>query len=93
MPQSTEAIIAAGVTLAASFGLLALVPLRPFRELAFTMVVGILLDVLVVRSLVVPALLTLVGPMSAWPGTPLQAAARRVSVPAPPSRPGRDPLH
>lgn len=72
MPQSTKAITAAGVTLAVSFGLLALVPLRPFRELAFTMSVGILLDVLVVRTLLVPALLTLLGRVSSWPGSQLQ---------------------
>ena len=53
MPRSTRAITAAGVTLSVSFGLLALVPLRPFRELAFALSVGILLDVVVVRSLLV----------------------------------------
>jgi len=71
VPESTRAITAAGVTLATSFGLLALVPLQPFRELAFAMAVGILLDVLVVRSLLVPALLTVVGRVSGWPGTRL----------------------
>ena len=67
MPQSTRAITSAGVALAASFGLLALVPLTPFRELAFAMAAGILIDVLVVRALLVPALLSVVGPVSAWP--------------------------
>ena len=61
VPQTTRAIAAAGLALAVSFGLLALVPLRPFRELAFAMVLGIVLDALVVRSLLVPALLTLLG--------------------------------
>lgn len=82
MPQTTRAIAAAGLALAVSFGLLALVPLRPFRELAFAMVLGITLDALVVRSLLVPALLTLLGDRArprrdrdhaAW------QAARRVS--------------
>ncbi len=72
-PETTRAITSAGVTLAASFGLLALVPLRPFRELAFTLAVGILLDVLIVRSLLVPALLTVIGPVSGWPWARLQA--------------------
>jgi RND superfamily putative drug exporter len=66
-PQSTRAITSAGLALAASFGLLALVPLRSFRELGFALAVGIVLDVLVVRSLLVPALLALVGPASGWP--------------------------
>lgn len=67
MPQTTRAITAAGLALAASFGLLAVVPLQPFRQLAFVLCVGILLDVFVVRSLLMPALLTLFGSISAWP--------------------------
>ena len=61
VPDSSRAITAAALALAASFGLLALVPLRPFRELAFAMVLGILLDAVVVRSLLVPSMLTLLG--------------------------------
>ena len=68
MPESTRAITTAGVVLAVSFGMLATIPLVPFHELAFAMSAGILIDVLVVRSLLVPCLLTLVGPASAWPG-------------------------
>jgi putative drug exporter of the RND superfamily len=71
VPQTTRAITAAGITLAASFGMLALVPLQPFRELAFVMAVGILLDAVVVRSLLVPTLLVLVGRASGWPGRSL----------------------
>jgi RND superfamily putative drug exporter len=67
IPQSTRAITAAGVALAASFGLLALVPLDAFRELGFAMAVGILIDVFVVRALLVPSVLTLVGRRSGWP--------------------------
>lgn len=74
MPESTRAITAAGLALAASFGLLALVPLRPFRELGFVLGVGILLDVFVVRALLVPSLLTLVGPASSWPSRRLRHA-------------------
>lgn len=80
VPQSTRAITAAGLALAASFGLLALVPLQPFRELGFVLAVGILLDVFVVRALLVPALLTLVGPVSGWPSRRLRAP--RQAVPA-----------
>ncbi|CAN5436556.1 hypothetical protein BH18ACT8_BH18ACT8_09700 [soil metagenome] len=67
MPGAIKAMLAAGLALAASFGLLAVVPLVPFRQLAFVMSVGIALDVLVVRALLMPALLTLVGRVSAWP--------------------------
>jgi RND superfamily putative drug exporter len=67
MPGTVSAILTAGLALAASFGLLAVVPLVPFRQLAFVMFVGIMLDVLVVRALLMPALLTLFGRTSAWP--------------------------
>lgn len=75
VPQTTRAITAAGVTLAASFAMLALVPLRPFRELAFVMAVGILLDAILVRSFLVPSLLSLVGRVSGWPGRALAGAS------------------
>jgi RND superfamily putative drug exporter len=70
IPETSSAIGVAGVTLAASFAMLAVVPLQPFRELAFVMATGILLDALVVRALVVPALLTLLGGLSTWPRRP-----------------------
>jgi putative drug exporter of the RND superfamily len=67
VPRASRAIAVAGVAMAGSFALLALVPLVPFREFAFTMVVGILLDSFVVRSLLVPALISLFGGASQWP--------------------------
>jgi RND superfamily putative drug exporter len=83
VPESTRAITTAGVVLAASFGMLATIPLRPFQELAFAMSVGILIDVLLVRSLLVPCLLTLVGPASAWPSRRLRDTPAGRSEPAP----------
>lgn len=85
VPQSTRAITSAGLALAASFGLLALVPLRPFRELGFALAVGILIDVFVVRAMLVPALLTIVGPVSGWPSRRLRATR---TVPASGAAPG-----
>jgi RND superfamily putative drug exporter len=67
MPQTTRPIAAAGLALAASFSMLALVPLGPFHQLAFAMGVGIALDVVVVRSVLMPALLIVLGSASAWP--------------------------
>jgi len=61
VPLASRTITVAGVTLAGSFALLALVPIRPMRELAFAMAAGILLDTFVVRSLLVPSLLALLG--------------------------------
>ncbi len=65
--RSTRAITTAGVVLAGSFAAAALIPLDSFRELAFGMAVGLLIDALVVRALLVPALISLVGPVSVWP--------------------------
>lgn len=71
LPQSARAIRTAAFTLAISFGLLALVPLRPFRELAFALGVGIFIDAFVVRSLLAPALLSVIGTAAQWPGRQL----------------------
>lgn len=68
VPETSRAITTAGLALAVSFGMLAVIPLGSFAELGFAMAVGILIDAFVVRSLMVPALLILVGPASSWPG-------------------------
>ncbi len=73
--RTTAAIRTAGITLATSFGLLAIVDVRAFRELAFAMAVGILLETFVVRPLLVPALLSLFGEWSGWPGGRLTRGA------------------
>jgi len=67
LPSSVGAVTTAGVALATSFGLLALVPLVPFYQLAFAVALGIALDVFVLRLLVVPCVLTLLGRHAAWP--------------------------
>jgi putative drug exporter of the RND superfamily len=79
--RAARSITTAGFVLAISFALLAIVPLRPFREIAFAMAVGLLIDAFIVRTLLVPALISLVGPRSAWPGHALREA------PAPPAPP------
>jgi RND superfamily putative drug exporter len=68
MPAAARAVTAAGLALAASFALLAIVPLRSFREFAFVMTAGVLVDTFVVRSLLVPALTSLFGELAWWPG-------------------------
>jgi RND superfamily putative drug exporter len=68
--SASRTITVAGVTLAATFALLAIVQLRPFRELALLMTIGVLLDALVVRSVLVPALIALTGRVSWWPSRP-----------------------
>jgi putative drug exporter of the RND superfamily len=68
--SASRTITVAGVTLAATFALLALVPLLPFRELALLMTLGVLIDALLVRSALIPALIVLSGRASWWPRPP-----------------------
>jgi RND superfamily putative drug exporter len=67
-PRASRAITTAGMALAASFGLLALIPLEQFRQLAIMMALGVLLDTVIVRSLLVPSLVALTGRAGMWPG-------------------------
>jgi RND superfamily putative drug exporter len=72
LPRTARAISTAGVTLAGSFALVALVPILTFAELAFALAVGLLIDTFVVRSILTPSLLTLIGRASGWPGHALR---------------------
>ena len=67
-PRASRAIATAGLALAASFAVLALVPLDQFREIAAAMAIGIIIDTFAVRSLLVPALVVLFGHAGRWPG-------------------------
>lgn len=67
-PQASRAITVAGLTLAATFALLGVIPLRAFRELGLLLCVGVLVDALVVRPVLIPSALALLGDASWWPG-------------------------
>ena len=67
-PRASRSISVAGIALAASFAMLAIVPIDAFRELAFMMAVGVLLETFLVRPVLIPALVTLFGDVGAWPG-------------------------
>ena len=73
-PAAAKAVTVAGIALAASFALLVAVPLLSFREFAFVMAVGVLVDTFIVRSLLVPALTSLFGEASWWPGRRVRVA-------------------
>ena len=60
-------ITSAGVVLAATFGVLGVLPLVFLAQLGFAVAFGVLLDALVVRSLLVPALVRIIGPRIWWP--------------------------
>ncbi|MDH6187768.1 RND superfamily putative drug exporter [Streptomyces sp. CZ24] len=61
-------ITSAGVVLAATFAALGVIPLAFLAQIAFIVAFGVLLDTLVVRSLLVPALVRDIGSASWWPG-------------------------
>ena len=87
-------ITSAGVVLAATFAALGVIPIMFLVQLAFIVAFGVLLDTVLVRSLLVPALAYDIGPRIWWPsklGRPeTDAAARALPVrPGAGSRGGR----
>src|SRR5687767_10993253 len=75
-------ITSAGLVLAATFGALSVLPLLFLVQLSFLVGFGVLLDTFVVRSLVVPSAVALLGDRTWWPSR----LARR---PAPEPEPER----
>ncbi|HEU5389446.1 MAG TPA: MMPL family transporter [Streptosporangiaceae bacterium] len=80
-PRASRAITTAGVALAASFAMLAVIPLEQFRQIALLMGIGVILDAIVVRSLLVPALVRLAGRAGMWPGGRRDRRPRRAESP------------
>lgn len=86
-PRASGTIAIAGLTLAGSFALLALIPIQPMRELAFVMAAGILIDSFLVRSVLVPSLMAAFGRASWWPNSPPQAELAADQAPRPRDEP------
>ncbi|MGO4805875.1 MMPL family transporter [Arthrobacter sp. 2MCAF15] len=79
-------ITSAGVVLAATFAALGVIPIMFLVQLAFIVAFGVLLDTVLVRSLLVPALAYDIGPRLWWPGKagrPGNDAAARVAAARP----------
>ena len=60
-------ITSAGIVLAGTFSVLALLPLVFLTEIGFVIAFGVLLDTFIVRSILVPALVLDIGPKIWWP--------------------------
>jgi putative drug exporter of the RND superfamily len=80
-------ITSAGIVLAGTFSVLAILPLVFLTEIGFVVAFGVLLDTFLVRSVLVPALVMKIGPKVWWPsrlarddGTPPDAAERRAAL-------------
>ena len=69
-------ITSAGVVLAATFTVLGILPLVFLAEIGFTVAFGVLLDTLIVRSILVPALVHIIGPKIWWPSKLSKAEAK-----------------
>lgn len=63
-------ITSAGILLAAVFAVLGVLPLITLTQIGIIVCVGVLLDTLVVRTVVVPALAFMLGEKFWWPGHP-----------------------
>jgi RND superfamily putative drug exporter len=75
-------ITSAGIVLAATFATLTLLPVVEAVQVGLVVALGVLLDTMVVRTLLVPASAVVVGPRVWWPGRPEPRTA--------PPRPRRD---
>jgi RND superfamily putative drug exporter len=73
-----RAITVAGLILALSFAAVMLIPIQSFREIGFALFVGLLLDTLIARTLLIPALVALFGST--------EARAAPAAAPAQPRR-------
>ena len=75
-------ITSAGVVLASTFSALAVLPILFLVQIAFLVAFGVLLDTLVVRSLLVPALAYDIGARTWWPSALWRESAEPREEPA-----------
>ena len=80
-------ITSAGLVLAGTFAVLGVLPLVGLTEIGFLVAFGILLDTLLVRSILVPALVMEVGDKVWWPSRLAKEAARADAAERPPPAP------
>ena len=81
-------ITGAGIVLAGTFSVLAVLPLTFLTEIGFVVAFGVLLDTFVVRSVLVPSLALTVGDRFWWPSA-LARGERPRATPAEPATPTR----
>ena len=80
--SATGAVItSAGIVLAAVFCVLGVLPLIALTQLGIIVGLGILLDTFVVRTVVIPAIFTLIGPAIWWPAFRRDDIERTDSIP------------
>jgi RND superfamily putative drug exporter len=74
--SSTGGVItSAGILLAAVFAVLGVLPLITLTQIGIIVCIGVLLDTLLVRTVIVPSLAFILGEKFWWPGRPMTVAA------------------
>src|SRR5699024_6309934 len=68
LAHTGSVITSAGIVLAAVFAALGVLPLVVLGQLGLIVCIGVLIDTVVVRSVIVPALFGLIGDRIWWPG-------------------------
>ena len=75
-------ITSAGILLAAVFAVLGVLPLVVLAQIGVVICIGVLLDTLLVRTILVPAFAMWLGDRFWWPRAPMRAAEPRTPDPA-----------
>ncbi len=75
-------ITSAGIVLAGTFSVLAVLPLVFLTEIGFVVAFGVLLDTFLVRSVLVPAVAITLGPRFWWPSALSRGGERGLDQPA-----------
>ncbi|WP_280269777.1 MMPL family transporter [Nocardia wallacei] len=89
--KTARVITAAATLLVVITGAFTLSPLTPMRFLGLGMIIALVIDATLVRMLLVPALVKLMGPANWWPGGPrvVPATVAETAVREPGPLPGR----
>jgi putative drug exporter of the RND superfamily len=80
-------ITSAGLVLAGTFAMLGTLPLVTFTEIGFAVAVGVLLDTIIVRSVLVSALTLDIGRWMWWPSKLARQAPDRAGAATIPATP------
>ena len=80
-------ITSAGAVLAGTFAMLGTLPLVEFTEIGFAVAVGVLLDTIIVRSVLVTALTLDIGRWMWWPSRLARQAGEEKAIPSVPATP------
>ena len=67
LARTGPVITSAGLILAGTFSALMTLPLQDLLQLGFAVAAGVLIDTFITRTLIVPALVSIVGRWNWWP--------------------------